>query len=75
LHGAKLRNPPGRLVGVDPTARIHPSAKIVEPVRIGAGAVIGPNVVVGPDAVVGDGAHVTQSITKAVVWSSGVIIQ
>ena len=75
LHGAKLRHPPGRLVGVDPTARIHPTATIVEPVRIGAGAVIGPNVVVGPDAVVGDGAHVTQSITKAVVWSSGGIVR
>ena len=73
LRGTKLRNPPGRLDGVDPTARIHPDATIVEPVRIGAGAVIGP-VSVGPDVVVGDGARVERSISRAVVWPSGVIV-
>ncbi len=75
LHGTPLRHPPGRLVGVDPTARIHPTATIVEPVRIGAHAIIGPNITIGPDVVVGDGAHVTQSLTKAVVWSSGGVVQ
>ena len=75
LHGTPLRNPPGRLVGIDPTARIHHTATLVEPVRIGAHAVIGPNVTIGPDVVVGDGAHVTQSLAKAVVWSSGGIVR
>src|SRR5690606_34216540 len=68
VRGAPLRHPPGRLVGVDPTARIHPTATIVEPVRIGAGAVIGAGVTVGPDVVVGDGARVTASLARAVVW-------
>jgi mannose-1-phosphate guanylyltransferase len=75
LHGTPLRHPPGRLAGIDPTARIHPTATIVEPVRLGARAIIGPNITIGPDVVVGDGAHVTQSLTKAVVWSSGEIVQ
>lgn len=75
LHGAPLRHPPGRLAGVDPTARIHPTATIVLPVKIGAGAVIGPGITIGPDVVVGDGAHVTESLTTAVVWSSGAIIR
>ena len=75
LHGTKLTNPPGRLVGVDPTARIHHRATIVQPVRIGAHAVIGPDITIGPDVVIGDGAHVTQSLTRAVVWPSGAIVR
>lgn len=70
LRGAPLTHPPGRLAGIDPTARIHPSARIVEPVKIGAGAVIGANVTVGPDAVVGDGARVETSIASTVVWAN-----
>jgi len=67
LGGGTLRHPPGRLAGVDPTARIHPAATIVEPVKIGAGARIGP-VVVGPYAVIGDGAIVDAAVANAVVW-------
>lgn len=75
LHGARLRHPPGRLVGIDPTARIHPTATVVEPVKIGASTVIGPGITVGPDVVVGDHAHVTTSLAQAVVWSSGAIVR
>lgn len=73
LGGAPLRHPPGRLVGVDPTARIHPTATIVEPVRIDAGAVVGPGVVVGPNAVVGAGATVRASIANTVVWAGATV--
>ena len=69
LGGAALRHPPGRLTGIDPTARIHPSAAIAAPVRICAGAVIGPGVAVGPYTVVGEGAVVNASIADAVVWA------
>ena len=45
-----LRHPPGRIGGIDPSARIHPGATLVAPTAIGAGAwldavVVGPNVV------------------------------
>ncbi len=69
LGGVTLRHPPGRLVGIDPTARIHPAATILEPVRIGPGAVIGAGAVIGPYAVVGDGAVVNAPIGGAVVWA------
>jgi mannose-1-phosphate guanylyltransferase len=69
LGGAPLRHPPGRLTGIDPTARIHPSAAIVEPVKIGAGAAIGAGAVIGPYAVIGDGAVVTAPVGNAVVWA------
>ncbi|MEO8702036.1 MAG: NDP-sugar synthase, partial [Kofleriaceae bacterium] len=69
LGGVTLRHPPGRLTGVDPTARIDPTATIVDPVRIGAGARIGPSVTIGPYTVVGDGATVTVSLANAVVWA------
>jgi mannose-1-phosphate guanylyltransferase len=69
LGGAVLRHPPGRTVGIDPTARIHPSATIAAPVRICAGAVIGPGVAIGPFTVVGEGAVVNASIAGAVVWA------
>lgn len=69
LAGAPLRHPPGRLAGIDPTARIHPSAVIEAPVKIGAGAVIGPGVTIGPDTVIGDGAVVSASVAGAIVWA------
>lgn len=69
LGGARLRNPPGRLAGIDPTARIHPSASIALPVKICAGAVIGPGVTVGPHAVIGEGAVVNASVAESVVWA------
>ncbi len=69
LGGAALRHPPGRIGGVDPTARIHPTATIVEPVRIGAGATIGAGVTIGPYAIVGDGARVERSLTRQIVWA------
>ena len=62
-----LRNPPGPMTGVDPSARIDPGATSVEPVRICAGATIGA-VTVGPYAVVGEGARVLRSIERTVVW-------
>lgn len=69
LAGAPLHHPPGRLAGIDPTARIHPTARLVEPVKICAGAVIGANVTVGPYAVVGEGASVERDLARAVVWA------
>jgi NDP-sugar pyrophosphorylase family protein len=69
LDGAPLRHPPGRLAGVDPTARIHPTATLRAPLKIGAGAVIGPGVTVGPHAVIGDGARVEVSIADTIVWA------
>jgi len=69
LGGARLRHPPGRLTGVDPTARIHPTASIASPVKIGAVAMIGPGVEIGPDTVVGEGAVVTASISGAIVFA------
>jgi NDP-sugar pyrophosphorylase family protein len=72
LGGEKLRNPPGPLVGIDPSAQIDPSATIVEPVRICANAHVGANVTVGPFAVVGEGAHVERSIERTVVWANAV---
>jgi mannose-1-phosphate guanylyltransferase len=69
LAGQVLRHPPGRLVGVDPTARIHPSVTIVPPVKVGAGARIGPGVTIGPNAVIGDGAVIERSIVDGIVWA------
>jgi mannose-1-phosphate guanylyltransferase len=75
LDGQQLRHPPGRLVGIDPTARIHPDATLVEPLRIAAGAMIAEPVTVGPYVVVGEGARVEHALDHAVVWSSGTVIQ
>ena len=72
LGGEPLRNPPGVLVGVDPSAVIDPSATIVEPVRICASARVGANVTVGPYAVVGEGARVERSIERTVVWANAI---
>lgn len=73
LGGAPLRHPPGRLVGVDPTARIHHRARIIEPVRIGAHARIGPDVTIGPYTVIGDAATVTVSLADTVVWAGATV--
>jgi NDP-sugar pyrophosphorylase family protein len=73
VGGERLRHPPTRLHGIDPTARLHPGAMIVEPVKIGAFAVIGDGVTVGPNAVVGDAAVVRASIANTVVWAGAVV--
>lgn len=73
LAGARLRHPPGRLAGVDPTARLHPTARLVGPVKIGAAARIGPGVTIGPNTVVGDGATVTVSLADTVVWAGATV--
>jgi mannose-1-phosphate guanylyltransferase len=75
LGGQKLRYPPGRVVGIDPTARIHPGATLVEPLRICAGAEIAAPVTIGPNVVVGEGARVEHALSRAVVWSSGTVIR
>jgi mannose-1-phosphate guanylyltransferase len=65
-----IRQAPGPLVGIDPTARIDAQARILAPVRIAAaavveaGATVGPEVVLGAGAVVRAGAH----LTRTVVW-------
>jgi NDP-sugar pyrophosphorylase family protein len=65
-----LRHPPGKLGGVDPTARIHPDAVIRGAVRIGAWATIGAGATV-EDAVIGERATVAPgvAVTRAVVWA------
>src|SRR5690349_1291807 len=70
LGGARLRHPPGVLIGVDPAAEVAPTARVVPPVRVGAGARIGAGAVVGPGAVVGAGAEVAPGavVERAVVW-------
>lgn len=66
-----IRHPPGPLVGVDSTAKVHPGATLVEPIRIApgakieAGATVGPDVVVGEDATVTSGAH----LSRVVIWA------
>ena len=71
VAGAGLRFPPGRLAGVDPTARLAPDACVTPPVRIGPGARIGAGAVVGPEAVIGAGAEVAAGarVERAVVWA------
>jgi NDP-sugar pyrophosphorylase family protein len=73
VGGAYLRHPPGKLHGIDPTARIHPSATIVAPVKIGAGAVVGADVTIGPNAILGEGAIVRTSIANTVVFAHAVV--
>lgn len=70
LDGAPLRFPPGKLDGVDPTARIHPTAVISSPVRIGGHAVIEAGAKVGPYAVIGERATVKAGteVTRGVIW-------
>ncbi|MEZ4365088.1 MAG: NDP-sugar synthase [Kofleriaceae bacterium] len=71
LGGVTLRHPPGRLGGVDPTARIHPDARLVAPVAVGAGSVIGAGAEIGPGVVIGAGAIVSPGarLERAVVWA------
>jgi mannose-1-phosphate guanylyltransferase len=73
LAGTTLRHPPGRLSGVDPTARIHPSATLIEPVKIGAAATIAADVTIGPNTVVGDGATVLVSVADTVIWAGATV--
>jgi mannose-1-phosphate guanylyltransferase len=73
LTGTKLRNPPGELTGVDPSAKVDATAKLVGPVRVCAGATIGPGITVGPNVVVGKHARVERSIENAVVWADAVV--
>lgn len=71
LEGAPLRFPPGKLTGVDPTARVHPRAELVAPLYVGPGAVVEAGAKVGPLAVVGAGAHVEagRRLERAVLWA------
>jgi NDP-sugar pyrophosphorylase family protein len=70
VSGTPLRNPPGPLSGVDPSATIDPRAKIVEPVRICAGAaVVGP-VTVGPLSIVGPNARIERDFVRSVAWAN-----
>lgn len=73
LGGARLRHPPTKLHGIDPTARIHPGATIAPPVKIGTAAVVGAGVTIGPNAIVGDGAIVRTSIANTVVFAGAVV--
>jgi NDP-sugar pyrophosphorylase family protein len=67
-----LSRGPGRLRGIDPTARIAPDAILCDPVRIGPGAIIGGGASVGPMVVVGAGATVEPGarLTRTVVWAN-----
>jgi NDP-sugar pyrophosphorylase family protein len=67
---ALLSDPPGPLVGVDPSATIHAEARVVLPCRIDAGAVVERGAEVGPDVALGMNALVTAGtrIQRAVVW-------
>jgi len=72
---ARLRHPPGALVGADPSARVAASAILREPYRIGPGAIVGEGAVVGPDAVVGRRARVAAGarLERAVVWPDATV--
>ncbi|CAN5892776.1 NDP-sugar synthase [soil metagenome] len=74
LDGQTLRNPPGPLVGIDPSASLDPGAKIIQPVRIAARATVGA-VTVGPYAVVGEGARVEKNLERAIMWSDGTVVR
>ncbi len=74
LRGVRLRNPPGRLTGIDPTARLHPSVTIVGPVRIGARARIAEAVTIGPYVVVGEGATIGVSLANTIVWAGAQVM-
>lgn len=74
---AKLSYPPGKLVGVDPSAEIHSEAQLNPPLRIGMGARIGAYAIVGPDVVVGAYADVGAGIriARTVVWPKTTVRQ
>jgi NDP-sugar pyrophosphorylase family protein len=65
-----LRDAPGELTGVDPTATIDPTARVLPPIRIGPGAVIEADAIVGPDVVVGARSRVGRGVFlhRTVVW-------
>jgi NDP-sugar pyrophosphorylase family protein len=71
VGGARLRHPPVRTRGIDPSAHIDATAVIRHPVKIGAGAHIGADTVVGPAAVIGSHAIVEAGarVSEAVVWT------
>jgi mannose-1-phosphate guanylyltransferase len=71
LRGERLRFPPGRVGGIDPTARLAPDVVIRAPVQVGAGARIGAGAVIGPDVVIGAGAVVADGVelARSVVWA------
>jgi mannose-1-phosphate guanylyltransferase len=71
-----LRDPPGPLVGVDPTAQIASTAQIVWPVRIDAGAVIEADAQVGPEVAVGAGARVGPGarVERSVIWRDATVV-
>jgi NDP-sugar pyrophosphorylase family protein len=70
-----LRDPPGPLVGTDPTAEIAPSAQIIAPARIDAGGVVESGATVGPDVVVGAGARVAAGAKarRSVIWPGATV--
>jgi mannose-1-phosphate guanylyltransferase len=70
-----LRDPPGALVGVDPTAHIDPSARLISPVRIDAGAVVEAGATAGPDLVLGAGARIAAGarVQRAVIWPAATV--
>jgi mannose-1-phosphate guanylyltransferase len=69
LGGQSLRNPPGPLTGVDPSAHVDSTATIVPPVRIAARATIAAGVTIGPYVVVGEGARVERDLERTIVWA------
>ena len=71
---ARLRHPPGRLDGVDPTAAVDPHAVLVPPYRVGPGATVESGAVIGPYAVVGRRALVLarSHLARTVVWPDAV---
>ncbi|MEJ7598427.1 MAG: NDP-sugar synthase [Kofleriaceae bacterium] len=75
LDGVVLRHPPGRLVGIDASARIDPSVTLVAPVRVCAGATIGPGITIGPHTVVGEGATVGVSLARTIVEAGAIVTE
>jgi mannose-1-phosphate guanylyltransferase len=65
-----LADPPGALVGIEPSAAVDPAAQIVGPVRIEAGAIVERDARIGPLAVIGQGAFVAAGVEvrRAVIW-------
>lgn len=70
-----LADPPGALVGVDPSAAVDAAARIVRPVRIEAGAIVERGAEIGPLAVIGQGALVAAGVKvrRAVLWPGATV--
>ena len=66
---ALLRDPPGPLVGVDPSASIEPIARVKPPCRIEAGVVVDYGAFIA-SSVLGAGSHVAENVrvVESVVW-------